>query len=61
LIKIEFNLRKTVNLNADKKRFWIESLKNVKDKTRNRSYPLNPQQFPRAFELNDDYEMILFS
>ena len=51
-IKIE---TREVNLNADQKRFWIESLKNVKDKIRNRSYPLNPQQFPKAFELNDDY------
>jgi hypothetical protein len=25
-------------------------------KTRNRSYPLNPQRFPKAFELNEDYE-----
>ncbi len=46
-----------MNLNADQKRFWIESLKNVKDKIRNRSYPLNPQQFPKAFELNEDYEL----
>lgn len=51
-IKVE---TREVNLNADQKRFWIESLKNVKDKTRNRSYPLTPQQFPKAFELNDDY------
>jgi len=52
-IKVE---TREVNLNADQKRFWIESLKNVKDKTRNRSYPLNPQRFPKAFELNEDYE-----
>ena len=46
---------KEVNLNADRKRFWLESLKNVKDKIRNRSYPLNPQRFPKAFEFNDDF------
>lgn len=31
------------------------SLKNINEKIKNRSYPLNPQQFPKAFELNDDY------
>lgn len=45
-----------VNLNADKKRFWIETLKNINEKTKNRSFPLNPQKFPKSFELNDDYE-----
>ncbi len=54
-IKIE---TREVNLNADQKRFWFESLKSVKDKTRNRRYPLNPQRFPKAFELNDDSEEI---
>jgi len=54
-IKIE---TREVNLNADQKRFWLESLKNVKDKIRNRSYPLNPQRFPKAFELNEDFELI---
>ena len=48
---------KEVNLNADEKRFWLGSLKNITEKTKNRSYPLNPQIFPKAFELNDDYEL----
>jgi hypothetical protein len=52
-IKIE---TREVNLNADQKRFWVETLKNITDKIRNRSFPLNPQQFPKAFELNDDYD-----
>ena len=51
-IKIE---TREVNLNVDGKRFWIESLKSITDKIKNRSFPLNPQQFPKAFELNDDY------
>lgn len=54
-IKIE---TREVNLNADQKRFWVETLKNVKDKMRNRIYPLNPQRFPKAFELNDIYEIV---
>lgn len=44
-----------MNLNADRKRFWIETLKKITDKIKNRSFPLNPQQFPKAFELNDDF------
>lgn len=51
-IKIE---TREVNLNADNKRFWIETLKNITGKVKNRSFPLNPQQFPKAFELNDDF------
>ena len=47
---------KEVNLNADKKRFWFGTLKNINEKTMIRSFPLNPQRFPKAFELNYDYE-----
>lgn len=46
------------NLNADKKRLWLRTLKNLTEKTKNRSYPLSPQIFPKAFELNDDFEII---
>ena len=42
-------------LKSDNKRFWFETLKNITDKIKNRSFPLNHQQFPKAFELNDDY------
>jgi hypothetical protein len=38
--------------------FLVGTLKNITEKTMNRSYPLNPQRFPKAFELNDDYEII---
>jgi hypothetical protein len=44
-----------INLNADNKRFWVERLNNIDEKKKNRSFPLNPQQFPEAFELNDNY------
>jgi hypothetical protein len=44
-----------VNLNADSKRFWVETLSSIQEKKINRSYPLNPQKFFKAFELNDDY------
>lgn len=54
-IKIE---TREIDLNADKKRFWITTLKNINDGIKNESFPLNPQMFPRAFEFNDDYEMI---
>jgi hypothetical protein len=55
--KTDYARTREVNLNADQKRFWIESLNNVKDKVKNLSYPLNPQRFPKEFELNDDYEL----
>ena len=45
-----------INLNADEKRFWMESLSSISDKKLNHSFPLNPQIFPKAFELNEDYE-----
>jgi hypothetical protein len=48
------NKTREVNLNADQKRFWVETLKSVKNKTRVMSYPLNPPRFPKAFELNDE-------
>ena len=35
---------------------WI--FEKLTEKTMNRSYPLNPQIFPKAFGLNDDFEII---
>lgn len=35
--------------------FGQERLRNITEKTMNRRYPLNPQQFPKAFEFNEDY------
>lgn len=47
-----------INLNADNKRFWVERLNSIDEKKKNRSFPLNPQHFPEAFELNEDFVML---
>lgn len=42
---------------SESKRFWVETLQSIMDKKINRSFPLNPPQFPKAFELNDDNDV----
>ena len=43
-----------VNLNGDDKRFWLGRLENINDDKMNNSTSLNPEFFPKRFELNDD-------
>ena len=44
-----------VNLNGDDKRFWLKRLTDINDGKMNNSMSLNPEYFPKHFELNDNY------
>ena len=44
-----------VNLNGDDKRFWVSRLFSINDGKLSKSTSLNPEFFPKKFELNDDF------
>ncbi len=44
-----------VNLNGDNKRFWLGRLEDINDGKSYKSASLNPEYFPKHFELNENF------